>query len=360
MVRIGFIGFGWRANGYVKAMEQRPDLFKISGIYMRNEKKAQENRKKYPNLIDTKLEVFLNREMDFVLLAVPRDDALQYLRILSDKKIPVLCETPPGANVKELVECWKLKEEKGAKIQVAEQYFLQPYHGACQSIIRQKLLGEVSNVSISMIHDYHAISMMRRYLNTGFETCFIRGRSFAFPVRGNCDRKGLYKDTGEDFFDTRKRADFVFASGKVGFYDFSDEQYFNYYRSRHLRVQGNHGEIYDNEVVSLGEDGYPVIGKMIREDLGKESNLEGFSLRRITLNAKELYRSPFADQPFSRLMDDEIAMLSLLVKMKEYVEGGNEVYALEEGLQDTYLTYLMNEAIYKDKEIQAKQMPWSK
>ena len=29
-IQIGFLGFGWRAKGYVKAMEQRPDLVRIA------------------------------------------------------------------------------------------------------------------------------------------------------------------------------------------------------------------------------------------------------------------------------------------------------------------------------------------
>ncbi len=359
-IQIGFLGFGWRAKGYVKAMEQRPDLVRIAGIYIRNKSKAEEEEQKYPGMVDTDLENFLERKMDFVLLAVPRNCALDYLKRLSDKNIPVLCETPPGANVEELIECWRLKEKKGAKIQVAEQYFLQPYHGACQKMVESGMLGNVNNLSISMIHDYHGISMMRRYLGVGFESCNIRGRSFTFPVRGNCDRGGLYQDREEEIQDVRKRADFVFESGKVGFYDFSGEQYFNYYRSRHIRIQGTCGEICDNQTVYLGEDGFPVMGQLIREDLGRDSNLEGFSLRRITMNGKELYRSPFADQPFARLSDDEIAMLNLLTRMKEYLEGKGEAYALEEALQDTYLTFLMNESIRTGKEVRAERMPWAK
>lgn len=359
-IQVGILGFGWRAKGYGKAIEQRPDLVQIAGIYMRSEEKAEQERRRYPGLVDTDLEEFLKREMDFVFLAVPRTCALEYLKILASRKIPVLCETPPGANVEELLECFRLKEEYGARIQVAEQYFLQPYHGACRRMVEEGRLGNVTNLTISMIHDYHGISMMRRYLNTGFEPCRIRARSFAFPVRNHCGRGGLVQDRKEDVQDLRKRADFIFESGKAGFYDFSNEQYFNYYRSRHLQIQGTCGEICDNQVVYLGEDGYPVNGSLIREDLGRDSNLEGFSLRRITMNGQELYRSPFADQPFARLSDDEIAMLGLLVKMKAYVDGKGEAYALEEALQDTYLTFMMNEAVRTGKEVHTERMPWAR
>ena len=69
-IQIGFLGFGWRAKGYVKAMEQRPDLVRIAGIYIRNKSKAEEEEQKYPGMVDTDLENFLERKMDFVLLAV--------------------------------------------------------------------------------------------------------------------------------------------------------------------------------------------------------------------------------------------------------------------------------------------------
>ena len=51
--------------------------------------------------------------------------------------------------------------------------------------------------------------------------------------------------------DTRKRAEFVFPDGKVGFFDFAGEQYFNYFRTHHLTLQGDCGEVHDQQELGL-------------------------------------------------------------------------------------------------------------
>lgn len=353
-IKVGFLGFGWRANGYVKAMKELPQMFEIAGIYMRNPKKAEKTQMQYPGLVDSDLEAFLKRKMDFVFLALPREHVVEYLEVLAKKQIPVLCETPPGKDVEELKKVWEIYQKYDAKIQVAEQYFLQPYHSACVHMIESGMLGEVSNVRINMIHDYHGISMMRKYLQTGFMGCKVRAEKFSFPVSYHCGREGLSKDAGKVIMDNRKVATFVFENGKTAFFDFADEQYFNYYRSRHLNIQGVTGEIDDFRVAYKGEDGYPVTGTIERDDLGHYSNLEGYSLRSLTVNGKSVYKSPFAKYPEARLTDDEIAVCHLLIKMKEYVDGKGDAYALEEALWDTYLYFMMDESIRLGKEVEVK------
>ena len=76
--------------------------------------------------------------------------------------------------------------------------------------------------------------------------------------------------------DVYKRQEFVFPDGKVGFFDFAGEQDFNYFRTRHLTLQGECGEVHDQQAAWLGQDGYPVQGSIQRDELGQYSNLEGY------------------------------------------------------------------------------------
>ena len=159
--------------------------------------------------------------------------------------------------------------------------------------------------------------------------------------------------------DTRKRAEFVFPDGKVGFFDFAGEQYFNYFRTRHLTLQGDCGEVHDQQAAWLGQDGYPVQGSIQRDELGQYSNLEGYGMRSLRLNGEILYRNPYADRDL-RLTDEEIAVAQMMEGMKTYVETGKEVYPLEEALQDTYLFLMMDEAAKEGKEIQTQDQCWKK
>ena len=158
--------------------------------------------------------------------------------------------------------------------------------------------------------------------------------------------------------DTRKRAEFVFPDGKVGFFDFAGEQYFNYFRTRHLTFR----EIAEKFMISR----QPGLVRTVirsreasRETNWTVSNLEGYGMRSLRLNGEILYRNPYADRDL-RLTDEEIAVAQMMEGMKTYVETGKEVYPLEEALQDTYLFLMMDEAAKEGKEIQTQDQCWKK
>ena len=73
---------------------------------------------------------------------------------------------------------------------------------------------------------------------------------------------------------------------------------------------------------------------------------------------REVYRSPFADYTHARINDDEIAIATLLLGMKEFVDTGKDIYSLADGLQDTYLWFLMDEAIRTSRTVATEVMPW--
>ena len=79
--------------------------------------------------------------------------------------------------------------------------------------------------------------------------------------------------------------------------------------------------------------------------------------RYISFRGERIYENPF---PGARINDDEIAVTDLLAHMKQYVETGKEFYPLREGLQDAYLSFLMDEAVKNPgKEIISTSQSWS-
>ena len=95
------------------------------------------------------LDEALSQKPDFAVLCVPREIAKDYLVQLMEKGIPVLCETPPGKNVAELNELWTLSQKYNGRVQIVEQYFLQPYYASILDIIKQGYLGTTSSVMLS-------------------------------------------------------------------------------------------------------------------------------------------------------------------------------------------------------------------
>ena len=356
--RIGFIGVGWRAHCYMRVIEEFRHRMEVSGVLVRSPESADRMEKEFPGKVYQDLDRFMENGHDFVMVLVPKESVLYYIENLMKKGIPVLSETPPGNGVEELNQCYTLKQKYNAKIQVTEQCFLRPYYQAVLRLIADGCLGKINNIGMGILHDYHAMSIIRKTLGVGFENCTIDAKEYYFPVHYHCGREGMHAENRDNLVnDHRKRADIIFESGKVGFYDFSDEQYFNYFRTKHMYVRGELGEVSNFDTAFLGDNGLPSFGCIQRDELGRYENLEGCALRGLLLNGKTIYENPYWKEDV-RLNDDEIAMTVILDGMKRYVDGGEEIYPLEEALQDTYLHLTLDESIRQKKAIKTETQSW--
>ena len=356
-MKIGFIGNGWRTEGYWRIVKQVPEKFSISGVLFRDAAKAAAFELRGLGPAFTDLDAFLRQKHDMVFILLPRNVVLPYIETVLAAGFPLLVETPPGDGLEQLRRVWALQKRHQAHIQVAEQYFLQPYHRAVRALVDEGVIGEVSNLRISMAHDYHGISLMRRLLSVGDAPCTITAQKYTFPVLWHVGRAPLEKGVSSRRMDGRKVAAFAFEGGKVGFFDFAGEQYFNYFRSRHLNVQGERGEI-DDYSVAFWNGEMPVTARLERQDMGRDSNLEGYFHRGFTWMGRFVYESPFAAFREARLTDDEIAMGSLLLGMERCIATGEEIYPLREALQDTYLYLTMDEAIRTGRPVTTEPQPW--
>ena len=354
-MKIGFIGNGWRTQGYWRVVKQVPEKFEISGVLFRNAEKAAAFEADHPGLAFTDLDAFLQQPHDMVFILLPAQVIPLYAEAVLSAGFPLLIETPPTWDPEKLTELWEIQKKHGAKIQVAEQYFLQPYHRSVRTLADRGVFGEIANLRISMAHDYHGISVMRRLLGEGAGNCVVSAQQFEFPVLYHCGRNGL--EEGVLRRDGRKVASFAFDDGKVGFFDFAGEQYFNYFRSRHLNVQGTHGELNDYDVCYWNGT-MPISARLERQDLGKDSNLEGYFHRGFTWNGEMIYESPFAKYVEARLTDDEIGMGSILLGMERMIQTGEEIYPLADALTDTYLFMKMDESIRTGAPVRTEKQVW--
>lgn len=348
------IGCGWRSQFYLRAARAVPEELEVSAILMHSKERAQQIQQETGIFTTDNLDEALDTKPAFALICVPRSLMKDWMITMMERQIPVLCETPPGDSLEELNELWEQKERLNGRVQVTEQYFLQPYYSGVRNIIDSGVLGEVSNMSMSALHGYHAVSIFRKVLGIGFEKCRISGRKFCFPVTKTRDRAGWHQ-TGEILQGDRDRVDFVFENGKAAFFDFAGEQYFSPIRSRTWNIQGDRGEIRDTQVCYLDSENRPVTEQMRREDDGVY-NIDGWSHLCITFQGRRIYENPF---PGVRLNDDEIAVTDVLMHMKWYVETGEDFYPLREGLQDAYLDICMQEALATGQEIETRPQSWT-
>ncbi len=346
-VPFAILGAGWRAHFFLRIANELPERFRVTGVMTRDAVRAASVTRQWSTPIRSTLEELLRDRPAFVVVSVPRTVAPAVLRELSAKAIPVLAETPPAADRAGLAQLNDLAVAD-RRIQVAEQYQFQPLHAARLEIVRRGLLGKVTQVQVSVAHDYHGIDLMRRYLGADLETVSIAGRRFVSPLVGGPDRDGL---PAEERIDASEQIIGWFDfDGCLGVYDYTEDQYFSWIRSPRLLIRGERGEIHNNTVRFLPDFNAPVAVKLTRRDTGHGGNLEGLYHAGITFGDDWVYRNPFIP---ARLTDDEIAVATCLQRMAEYIEGGPPFCNLAEAAWDQDLSLRMKDAAMSGKPVRA-------
>ena len=314
MIRFAVIGSGWRSLFYVRIAKALPDMFELTALLCRGQEKADRIQKEYGIHTTTSEDEIIASKPDFVVSAVNKSSMSDVVRYWAAKGIPVLSETPAGLDIDKL-KAIRQDVEKGARIQVAEQYFLYPSIKAVIDECKSGTIGEPVSLTISAMHDYHAASVIRRMLDTGLEDVTITGKTFSMKVTDTRTRYEVLTE-GRVVEKEEKHLIMEYADGKTAFYDFMSDQYRSPIRNRYINLRGTRGEIINDTVYYLDKD-----------------NLAACKKLDIT--------NPYG---YAGLSEDEAAITGILLGMKEYVDTGKEVYPMDEALYDAYIGILMCEA----------------
>lgn len=346
------VGSGWRAMFYVRIARRFPEQFDLKYVLCRTEEKAARLARENGVPATVSPAACEAAEPDFVVVAVSKPSGFAVAKEWARKGYPVVMETPAGCTVEEMKELWDLKEKRGAKIQVAEQYHRYPVMAAGLKAIEEGKLGDPYAAVLTVAHDYHGASLIRRMLGTGFEPVTLRGNRYQLPVTETDSRYGPVTD-GRVTTRPRDHVVFEFASGKTAFYDFSGVIYHSFIRSRHVNVQGQKGEWNDGYLRYLGVDGLPATERIEPYLNPRYQSLETKKLREICSR-----RSPALTLENEQ---DEYAIATMLFDLRDYLAGGPEVYPLAEALEDAYLWLLIQNAAENPwTEVKSRPMPWEK
>ncbi len=326
MINFAVIGGGWRSEFYIRIANALPHLFNINGIYLRNTQKQKEFKQKYNIPIFDNLDKLLETSPQFVISCVSKENILAEIELLCNKEFPVLSETPAGISA-EQIETFKSKFSQDWKVQIAEQFHLQPRNQAIKSIIESGILGDVHQVQLSCCHDYHAISLIRFFLGIDNQIPTVNTLYLNDKVMRYNSRNG--KITPTEILSEQKIAVLNYGD-KTAIYDFNYEQYFSDIRATRIVVRGTNGEIVNNSCTYL-KGNSPITFDLTRNYCGSNESLDGMYLETITGNGKILYENPF---PKARLTDEEIAIAQCLVKMDTYLKHKTDFYSIYEAILD--------------------------
>lgn len=347
-IRFAVAGTGWRSLFYVRIAKWLPEQFELTGVLCRTKDRARKYAGEHGVKTFHTLDALLETQPEFVVSCVSKAGMADMAMQLMERGMPVLSETPYAVDVETLDRLCAVQRETGVLMDLAEQYFLYPTHLARHAVIEKGLLGEVSSCWLSMMHDYHGISMLRRYLGEEHGEVVISARKTKAPIVMTGDRSG-YLTQGDIGEEIRTFVQFDYANGKLGLYDFSGTQYHSAIRSNHVRILGARGEIFDNTVRYLTPDNRPM-----QEDLVLHRDVITGTIKSIDFAGECVFRNPFpADVPMN---EDESAVAQMLLRMAGAVRGGERHYPLSYGLTDTLFAILMHEAADQGKTIAAQTL----
>jgi len=348
------IGGGWRAEFYLRIAQALPERFRVNGVLVRDPDKAKAFSARWGvPTCGTLDELLASDQGSFVVTSVPVKANAGLLRELAERGVPALSETPPAPDVADMVELHELTE-RGARIQVAEQYQFQPLHAARIAIANSGLLGRVTQAQVSAAHGYHGISLLRKLLGITFEDAAITAKRFESPIVSGPNRAGPPAE--EKIVSAAQDIAWIEFGDRLAVFDFTGQQYFSWIRSQRVLVRGEKGEIDNDEVRYLKDFRTPVRLKLQRENTGEDGNLEGYYHKGILAGEQWIYRNPFAP---GRITDDEIAIATCLENMAAYAGGGPSFYGLPEASQDHYLSLMLNRAIETGEKVMTTKQPWA-
>ena len=349
-IRFALVGTGWRALFFVRAAKLLPEAFELTGVLCRTEERAQAFAREHGVRAVFTMEALLADAPEFVVSCVSKSGMRETVETLLRAGMPALSETPLATQTDALCALYRVWRQTGTPLGLAEQYPLFPWHQARRALIERGLLGDVVSCALSTAHDYHAIGLLRHYMGEENGEVVIRARETVTPIAITGSRAGYCEGSamGEE---RRGFAQFDYADGRLGLYDFSGTQYHSAIRSRHVRVMGTRGEIFDDEVRFLLPDGRPAHGRLdVQRDL-----ITG-TIRAIGFEGERVYENPFrADVPMD---EDEIAVAATLAGMGRYVREGEEVYPARFAFRDAYLACLLTQAAQEGGARTTQKRPW--
>ena len=348
-IRYAVAGTGWRAMFYVRAAQKLPELFELTGVLCRTQEKAEAFEAAHGIPAFSSLEALLETKPSFVVSCVNKAGMADMVMRLLEAGVPALSETPLAIEMDKLRTLRAVQERTGTPLEMAEQYFLYPSHAARLAVLRTGLLGDITSCALSMMHDYHGIGMLRAYLGEESGPVALRARKVHAPITIAGGRSGyaVGSEMGDEY---RIFAQLDFGTGRLGLYDFSGTQYHSAIRSSHLRILGTRGELFDDEVRFLREDGRPAFARFVTH----RDTITG-TICAIDFDGRRVYENPFRCDV--AMDEDEIAVCCVLRRFAAALADGGKHYPY--AFRDSYMAMEMNRLAEEDGQAVLDVLSWN-
>jgi predicted dehydrogenase len=328
-VRFAIIGSGWRSEFHLRMAKAAPDRLEAVAVVTETDAEAERIAARWGVPTMRTIDEALARKPEFVISAVNWPTMPVIVRQLVAAGAKVMAETPPAPVLDGLRSLWNDVGASG-RVQVGEQYMRMPGHASRLAVIGAGTIGSVNAVEIASTHLYHAVSLVRGFLGVDMERVVVNARTFTAPLVDPLTFNGWVKDPTPGPKATTI-ATLDFGDGRMGLYDFVDNQWWNPLLARRIVLRGSLGEIVDDTVTRLTPEG-PVTSPIVYRRTGVDMNLEGNEVVHTSFDGRVVYRNPWVG---TNLSEDDIAVASHVAAVGLWArDEGPEPYPLAQGCQD--------------------------
>ena len=353
-VRFAIIGSGWRSQFHIRMAKAAPDRLEVVAVVTETDAEAERIAARWGVPTMRTIDAALAHKPEFVIAAVNWPAMPVIVRELVAAGAKVLAETPPAPELEGLRSLW---HDVGAlgRVQVGEQYMRMPGHASRLAVVQAGTIGTVTSVEVASTHLYHAVSLVRGFLGVDMDPVVVNARAFTAPLVDPLSFHGWVKDPTPGPM-TTTIATLDFGDGRMGLYNFVENQWWNPLLARRIVLRGSLGEIVDDAVTRLTSEA-PVTSPIVYRRTGVDMNLEGNEVVHTSFDGRVIYRNPWVG---TNLSEDDIAVASHLAAVGLWArDEGPEPYPLAQGCQDHALGLAIEQSARTGADVKVESEVWA-
>ena len=224
-LRVAIVGTGSRSSYmYGPILKALPDQVDLVAVWGRSEDSARQLGESLDTPWYTDLDRLIAEQVPQIGIVSVAYSANGIVgRMAVERGLHVLLETPIAHDLDEADAIIRIAEEKGLKVEVAEQFHRRPLEQIKLKLLETGLFGRV-HVSFNDYagHGYHGVSVMRSYLGFDAKPVRVTGAVKDYPLAPhwamNADRFGPRDETQEHGI-------VEFEGGQLGIFHWTDVGY---------------------------------------------------------------------------------------------------------------------------------------
>ena len=353
-IRFAIIGSGWRSEFHIRMAKAAPDRLQVVAVVTETDAEAERIAARWGVKTFRTIAEALAQKPEFVISAVGWPAMPVIVRELVAAGAKVLAETPPAPVLEGLRSLWHDVGATG-RVQVGEQYTRMPGHASRLAVTQAGTIGTVNSVEIASTHLYHAVSLVRAFLGVDMDSVVVNARTFTAPLADPLAFKGWVKDPKPEPR-TTTIATLDFGGGRMGLYNFVENQWWNPLLARRIVIRGTLGEMVDDTVTRLTSEG-PVTSPIVYRRTGVDMNLEGNEVVHASFDGKVIYRNQWVG---TSLSEDDIAVASHDLAIGLWArDEGPAPYPLAQGCQDHAVGLAIEQSARTGADVTVKDEVWA-